>query len=64
MSIIRVTKYYWGEIMEFRKATVNDVSHIMDILYNNCKQIFVVNNKSLTQFEKENFNHIQKLIFE
>lgn len=33
MSIIRVTKYYWGEIMEFRKATVNDVSHIMDIIY-------------------------------
>lgn len=39
-------------------------SHIMDILYNNCKQIFLINNKKLIQFEKENFNHIQKILFE
>lgn len=39
-------------------------SHIMDILYANCKKIVVVNNKKLMEFEKENFNQIQKVIFE
>jgi ABC-2 type transport system ATP-binding protein len=39
-------------------------SHIMDVLYNNCEQIFVINNKNLMQFEKENFNHIKKIIFD
>lgn len=39
-------------------------SHIMDILYNNCKKIFVVNNKNIIEFEKENFNQIQKILFE
>ncbi len=51
-------------IKKSKESIIIISSHIMDILYNNCKQIFVVNNKSLTQFEKENFNHIQKLIFE
>ncbi|WP_445710298.1 ATP-binding cassette domain-containing protein [Flavobacterium sp.] len=39
-------------------------SHIMDILYNNCERIFVINNKGIIEFEKENYHKIQKRIFE
>lgn len=51
-------------IKKSKESIILISSHIMDVLYNNCEQIFVVNNKNLTQFEKQNFNHIQKLIFE
>ena len=51
-------------IQRSKESIVIISSHIMDILYNNCQQIFVVNNKNIVEFEKENFNQIQKILFE
>jgi ABC-2 type transport system ATP-binding protein len=51
-------------IKKSKESIILISSHIMDILYNNCEQIFVISNKNLMQFEKENFNHIEKIIFE
>jgi ABC-2 type transport system ATP-binding protein len=51
-------------IQRSKESIVVISSHIMDILYNNCEQIFVVNNKRLAKFEKESFNQIQKTLFE
>lgn len=38
-------------------------SHIMDILYNNCEQIFIVQNKGVAKFEKSNFDTIENTLF-
>ncbi|WP_310557372.1 ATP-binding cassette domain-containing protein [Flavobacterium sp.] len=38
-------------------------SHILEILYANCKSIFVVKNKSVEKFERENFNKIESTLF-
>jgi ABC-2 type transport system ATP-binding protein len=38
-------------------------SHILDILYNNCEEIFVLNNNYISKFEKENFNQIHNALF-
>lgn len=39
-------------------------SHILEILYANCKSIFVIKNKNIEKFEKENFVLIEKNLFE
>ncbi len=39
-------------------------SHILEILYANCKSIFVVNDKKIQEFDKENFSLIEKKLFE
>ena len=38
-------------------------SHIMEILYANCLEIFVLNNKTVIKFEKQNFNLIEETLF-
>lgn len=51
-------------IQKSKESIILISSHMMDVLYNNCEQIFVINNKNLMQFEKENFNSISKIIFD
>ena len=38
-------------------------SHIMEILYANCLEIFVLNNKTVLKFEKQNFKLIEETLF-
>ncbi|MCG9794016.1 ATP-binding cassette domain-containing protein [Flavobacterium algicola] len=39
-------------------------SHILDILFNNCEQIFILKNTAITIFEKDNFSKIPQKLFE
>ena len=45
-----------------QKSTIIISSHIMEILYSNCSEIFVLNNKTILKFEKQNFNLIEEVI--
>lgn len=38
-------------------------SHIIDVLYQNCEKIWVINNKELVEFESVNYNQIQQVLF-
>lgn len=46
-----------------QNSTILISSHIMEILYANCQEIYVVNNKNVSVFEKLNFGEIEKLLF-
>ena len=46
-----------------QNSTILISSHIMEILYANCQEIYVVNNKNLSVFEKQNFAEIEKVLF-
>jgi ABC-2 type transport system ATP-binding protein len=48
---------------EAQKSIVIISSHIMEILYANCLEIFVLNNKSVVGFEKQNFSRIEEVLF-
>ncbi len=51
-------------VQKSKESIIIISSHILDILYNNCKQIFVLKNKSISKFEKERFNQIRNALFE
>jgi ABC-2 type transport system ATP-binding protein len=38
-------------------------SHILEILYANCKSIFVINNKGIEHFKKEIFDQVEESLF-
>ncbi|MCP1996311.1 ATP-binding cassette domain-containing protein [Flavobacterium sp. HSC-61S13] len=38
-------------------------SHIIDVLYQNCEKIWVINNKELVEFESVNYSQIQQVLF-
>ncbi len=46
------------------KSIVLISSHILEILYNNCKSIFIIKNKNSHVFPKENFNLIESKLFD
>ena len=50
-------------VKKSKESVVIISSHILDILYNNCDQIFVLSNKSISKFEKENFSKIHNALF-
>jgi ABC-2 type transport system ATP-binding protein len=45
------------------KSIIIISSHIMEILYSNCLEIFVLNNKTVLKFEKQNFDLIEGTLF-
>ncbi|SFB12408.1 ABC-2 type transport system ATP-binding protein [Flavobacterium swingsii] len=55
-------------LMNFLKEKSKDSivlisSHILEILYANCKSIFVIKDRNIKKFEKDNFNEIEEVIF-
>jgi ABC-2 type transport system ATP-binding protein len=46
------------------KSIIIISSHILEILYANCLEIFVVKNKTVVGFEKQNFDRIEEVLFE
>ena len=46
-----------------KTAIVLISSHILEVLYSNCKSIFVVKNKNIEQVEKSEFSTIEKSLF-
>ena len=46
-----------------KTAIVFISSHILEVLYSNCKSIFVVKNKNIEQVEKSEFSTIEKSLF-
>ena len=46
-----------------QKSIIIISSHIMEILFANCLEIFVLKNKSLVGFEKQNFDRIEEVLF-
>ena len=56
------------QLMQYlKKLAINSViiisSHIMEVLYANCSDIFVLNNKTVSRFEKDEFHLIQDVLF-
>ena len=51
-------------VQKSKQSIIIISSHIMDILYNNCTDIFIVKDKNIMKFKKENFNQIEKTLFE
>lgn len=47
-----------------QKSIIIISSHILEILYANCLEIFVVKNKTVVGFEKQNFDRIEEVLFE
>jgi ABC-2 type transport system ATP-binding protein len=47
-----------------QKSIIIISSHILEILYANCLEIFVVKNKAVVGFEKQNFDRIEEVLFE
>lgn len=47
-----------------KKSIVLISSHILEILYNNCKSIFIIKNKNSHGYSKENFNLIESKLFD
>lgn len=50
-------------IQKAQKSIIIISSHIMEILFANCLEIFVLKNKSLVGFEKQNFDRIEEVLF-
>lgn len=50
-------------IQKSKQSIVLISSHILEILYQNCSEIFALNNQSVTLFDKDNFNQIQETLF-
>lgn len=46
------------------KSIIIISSHILEILYANCLEIFVLKNKLVVSFEKQNFDRIEEVLFE
>jgi ABC-2 type transport system ATP-binding protein len=46
-----------------QKSIIIISSHIMEILFANCLEIFVLKNKSVVGFEKQNFDRIEEVLF-
>ena len=46
------------------KSIIIISSHILEILYANCLEIFVLKNKLVVGFEKQNFDRIEEVLFE
>jgi ABC-2 type transport system ATP-binding protein len=38
-------------------------SHILDVLYTNCKEIYLIDNTTISLFEEQNYNDIQVKLF-
>jgi len=47
-----------------QKSIIIISSHIMEILYANCLEIFVLKNKTVLTFEKQNFDLIEEVLFD
>jgi ABC-2 type transport system ATP-binding protein len=47
-----------------KKSIILISSHILEILYANCQSIFVVKDKNIQEFDKENYGLIEKKLFE
>jgi ABC-2 type transport system ATP-binding protein len=47
-----------------QKSIIIISSHIMEILYANCLEIFVLKNKTVLIFEKQNFDLIEETLFD
>lgn len=50
-------------IQQSKNSIILISSHILEILFANCTEIFVLNNKKMLNFEKQNFNKIQEILF-
>ena len=47
-----------------KTAIVLISSHILEILYTNCQSIYVIKDKNIEQFSKENYHFIEKKLFD
>ncbi|WP_430614425.1 ATP-binding cassette domain-containing protein [Flavobacterium sp. JP2137] len=52
------------QLLEIAQSSIIIISsHIIDILYAHCQQIFVIQDKKLTTFEPQTYAEIQQLLF-